>query len=122
MGRQWLRRRKPYRATMAIQSSVTERMPRTIPGVTLVRGNRKPLALVRVVVRRKTAVHSLESFPFNKAKTTKNPPMMATTLRLVWRATKADRLIPRIKVFPFVSVVGSFQSDHGLLCINIATL
>lgn len=105
---------------MAIQSSVTERMPRTIPGVTLVRGNRKPLALVRVVVKRKTPFHSLDSVPFNKAKTTKNPPMMATTLRQLWRVTKADRLIPRIKVFPLVSVVRSVQSDRGLLCINIA--
>jgi hypothetical protein len=70
------------RAKIAMASATKERMPTTIPGVTLVFGKPKPVTLVRTVVMRNKLFHRLKSVPRRRPKRTRNPDAMPIRLMM----------------------------------------
>jgi hypothetical protein len=69
-------------------------MPIMCEGNSFSNGNRKPVTLVKIVNRRKTAVRPGVGFERSIANMTIRPEAIAIRLMMTWRVVKADRLIP----------------------------
>ena len=80
----------------AIASSTSEIMPIIWEGSNWVNGNRKPVALVRMVDNRKIAVRPGIRFEPNMANMTMMPETIPIRLMITWTIVKVAKLIPRI--------------------------
>lgn len=68
-------------------------------GSTSLKGNRKPVALVRMVKAKKIAVSPGVGFEPSRPNITMMPAAMAIRLMMTWTSVKAGRLNPRTMAF-----------------------
>ena len=88
-------------AMLAAQGNNTSEMIATIcDGSTVVKGNRKPLALVRIVNTRNQAVQPGSLFEANNPPATTNPSAIAIMLMMRWKTVKPANDMPNIMMRP----------------------
>jgi hypothetical protein len=89
---------------MATISTINDRIPRIIPGVTPLNGNRNPVRLVATVVTKNAEVKMLRRRDESSPKMTNIPAPMPHMLRNTWRNVNCAKLKPRIMELSFQGV------------------
>src|SRR6476659_9956950 len=104
----------PYSAKQAIAKSTSERIPIMCDGSNLSNGNRKPVALVRMVKRRNIAVSPGMRFEPRSPNMTMIPETIAIRLMITCSIVKVDKLIPRIMTRSPFDPAGCYDSGSKI--------